>query len=95
MVVACLIVFVATLNPKQSWMLKRIQTAANPSSSYVAGKIGPRTDDPSYKQRYDAYYGALVKTYAENAYYIKVPALGFSYDINDLEYSPAPRSRLS
>jgi hypothetical protein len=83
LVVACVLAFAGYLNSLQSaWMLQRVQIASDPANQYVAQKLGtqPSLDDP----RYDALYGALVKSYVDNAMSVEVPFFGVSFDINDL-----------
>ena len=39
-----------------------------------------------YKSRYDATWGAVVKTYIDNAWVVRVPFFGFNFDINDIGF---------
>lgn len=83
LVVACVLAFAGFLNSlPTAWMQQRIHAAADPGGAYVAGKLGTAVapDDP----RYDALYGALVKSYVDNAMSIDVPFFGVAFDINDL-----------
>ncbi|HEX2269518.1 MAG TPA: hypothetical protein VHH35_08290 [Pyrinomonadaceae bacterium] len=84
LVVASVLAFVGFLNSfKYSWMLSRIKSLAAHDSQYVQDKLGfvpPNATDERYLQ----FYTAVVRSYVENAFTIKVPFFGFSFDVNDL-----------
>jgi hypothetical protein len=99
-VVASVLVFAGLLNSLQhSWMLQRLRTWNEMDSAYVRSKIGeppkrtvPMSSvDPAYEaalrgylDRYKEFYSALIRTYVDNSYVIRVPFFGFRVDANDL-----------
>ncbi|HEV3458255.1 MAG TPA: hypothetical protein VHG32_16975 [Thermoanaerobaculia bacterium] len=96
--VASVIVFAALINSLQhQWMLERLQALSDPQNPYVAKKIGPYPEPSKFKtpaalqaakenfyERYKLFYGAVAKTYVENALFTRAPLLGISVDANDL-----------
>jgi hypothetical protein len=94
MMVTCMFVFAGLLNSLQSqWMGERIrEIGRNPHGSYVQTNVGPTptSRDPkdaawvTYDQHVDAFYYHLVHAYIDNAFVIRVPVVGFTFDINDL-----------
>jgi hypothetical protein len=92
-VIASIIVFAGLLNSLQnSWLRERLRTSNDIYSKYVVSKIGdpPRNRSPNsideqrYEIRYKEFYSALVRTYVETSYVIRVPFFGFRVDVNDL-----------
>lgn len=91
-VVASVLLFAGLLNSLQnSWMHHRLQASNSIRSKYVAGKIGVAPDLPptdpewlAYQNRYKEFYSALIRTYVDSAYVIRVPFFGFRVDANDL-----------
>ena len=93
-VVASVLVFAGLLNSLQnSWLLERIQKIRSISGAgYLASKIGPSpkyVDPPSaeyrqYEIRYREFYSALVRTYVDTSYVVRVPFFGITVDANDL-----------
>lgn len=92
-VVASIIVFAGLLNSLQSsWLRERLRASNNLYSPYVVSKIGEPPADKTltslaakqYELRYQEFYSALVKTYVDSSYVIRVPFFGFRVDVNDL-----------
>jgi hypothetical protein len=84
LVVASVLAFVGFLNSfRYSWMLSRIKSLAHYDSQYVEGKLG-FVPTSATDERYLQFYTAVVRSYVENAFTIKVPFFGFSFDVNDL-----------
>jgi len=84
LVAASVLAFAGYLNSlKASWMLSRLQKISNPQSEYVKEKLGfvPSNEDD---KRYQEFYAAVSRAYVENAFTIRVPFFGFSFDVNDL-----------
>lgn len=99
LVVASALLLAALLNSLQNtWMLQRIHASADPFSPYVIAKIGPPpitsikdAHTPQalaamelYEMRYEKLYAALVESYTQNSYSVRVPFFGFTFDVNDL-----------
>ena len=91
LVVASVLVFSGLLNSLQhSWMLQRIHASNGMYTPYVVDKIGrpPDSRDPeamkAYQTRYQEFYSALMRTYVDSSYVIRVPFFGFRVDANDL-----------
>jgi len=91
MVIASVLVLAGLVNSLQnSWMLARIQASNSPTAPYVLSKIGPPPTNPTpnetvaYQNRYREFYSALVKTYVDTHYIVRVPVFGFTVDVNDL-----------
>jgi hypothetical protein len=96
--VASILAFTALLNSLQSqWMHRRMVLLADINGDYLKGKIGeyPRritySDEASYQHgimlyesRYKELYAAVERAYVENSFVVRVPFLGFAFDINDL-----------
>jgi len=90
-VIASVLVFAGLLNSLQnSWMMQRLHECNDMNSNYVTSKIGvrPQTNDrtiiAAYENRYKEFYAALMRTYVDNSYVIRVPFFGFRVDANDL-----------
>src|SRR6266446_1396671 len=82
------------------WMEYRLQLLSDINDPYTQGRIGNPPDpskfpqaekDPAYqravdlhRQKYLAFYSSFAKQHVENAYAIKVPFFGISFDVNDL-----------
>jgi hypothetical protein len=91
LVIASVLVFAGLVNSLQhSWMLARIHVSNDPTAPYVVSKIGPAPVSPTpteliaYQNRYREYYAALMKTYVDTHYIVRVPVFGFTVDANDL-----------
>jgi hypothetical protein len=92
MVIASVLVFAGLINSlHNSWMLARIQLSNDPDSKYVQSKIGkrpeagrPQHEIDAFARRYQEYYSALMKTYVDTSYVVRVPVFGFTVDANDL-----------
>jgi hypothetical protein len=98
LVIATVIVFAGLLNSQQTnWMHSRLLNLADEKGSYVESKLGkyPQrksfADDSSYRQatesyhqRYSGLWEAVARTYVDNSWVIRVPFLGFTFDVNDL-----------
>lgn len=92
MVIASVLVLAGLVNSLQhSWMLARIHVSNDPTSPYVVSKIGnpppagaSANDVIAYQNRYREYYGAMMKTYVDTHYIVRVPVFGFAIDANDL-----------
>jgi hypothetical protein len=71
-------------------MLARIKSTEDIHSGYVVSKIGVRPADDApeqlraYEARYQEYYAALMQTYVDTTYVVKVPVFGFTVDVNDI-----------
>lgn len=94
-VVASVLVFAGLINSLQnSWLLERIHASNDWTSPYVRTKIdAPWMDQQrratpeelsAYKKRYEEFYSALMRTYVDSTYIIRVPFFGFRVDANDL-----------
>ncbi|HEY0406603.1 MAG TPA: hypothetical protein VGC89_12805, partial [Pyrinomonadaceae bacterium] len=84
LVAASVLAFAGYLNSlKAGWMLSRLQKISNPQSEYVMDKLGYIPKDADDK-RYLEFYSAVSRAYVENAFTIRVPFFGFSFDVNDL-----------
>jgi hypothetical protein len=100
LVVATFLIFAAVLNSQQTnWMHGRIANLEKLDSVYTGLKVGNfpsrasyvRDEDYQtavalYKNRYDALWGAVVRTYIDNSWVVRVPFFGFSFDINDIGF---------
>jgi hypothetical protein len=98
LVVATVIVFAGLLNSQQTnWMHSRLLNLADERGTYVESKLGkypqrnsfPNDDSyrkaaESYHQRYVVFWEAVARTYVDNSWVIRVPFLGFTFDVNDL-----------
>jgi hypothetical protein len=98
LVITTVIVFAGLLNSQQSnWMHSRLARLADETGSYSQSKLGnyPKRnefpDDASFKQavtgydeRYKSLWDAVARTYVDNSWIIRVPFLGFTFDVNDL-----------
>lgn len=90
-VVASVLVFAGLINSLQnSWLMARVKASNEIDNPYVRGKIGepPKLRDgpewDRYKERYREFYSALMRTYVDSTYVIRVPFFGFRVDCNDL-----------
>lgn len=66
-----------------SWMLARVHDFRNPQAPYVESKLGYQPKDEN-DPRYQQFYTALARSYVENAFTVRVPFFGFTFDVNDL-----------
>jgi hypothetical protein len=82
------------------WMQKRMINLRDINGEYVASKLGPppSREDPRYKngnesfkhdmelyeQRYKDLCQAVERAYVDNSLVVRVPFLGFTFDVNDL-----------
>ncbi|MDX6404264.1 MAG: hypothetical protein QOH70_1719 [Blastocatellia bacterium] len=81
LLVASVLAFVGFLDSyKYGWMLERLHVISNPKADYVTEKLGTVPSDEQYKE----FYGAVIKSYVDNALTIRVPFFGFAFDVNDL-----------
>lgn len=71
-------------------MVQRIQATAvdkglaDPTNSYVATKFPRITDPNTFSDTKKEFYSALMKSYVDNTFTIKVPFFGITFDVNDL-----------
>jgi hypothetical protein len=100
LVVATFLIFAAVLNSQQTnWMHGRIANLEKLDSPYTGLKVGSFPTRASYqndedyqaaialyRSRYDALWGAVVRTYIDNSWVVRVPFFGFSFDINDIGF---------
>lgn len=98
MVIASVVVFAGLLNSIQSqWMHRRMVSLADINSSYTRSKLGPYPErvkfnseeeftdaKKRYESRYSEFCGAVERAYVDTSFTIRVPFLGFSFDVNDL-----------
>lgn len=98
LVVASILALTALLNSLQSqWMHRRMLRLADIHGSYTQSKLGPYpTKAPSqsdadyqhevkiYENRYVELVSAVEKAYVDTSFCVKVPFLGFTFDVNDL-----------
>jgi hypothetical protein len=91
LVIASVLVLAGLINSLQhSWMLARIKASNSPTAPYVVSKIGPPPTNPTenenvaYQNRYREFYAALMRTYVDTHYIVRVPVFGFTVDANDL-----------
>jgi hypothetical protein len=84
-VVASVLTFAGFLNSlEQNWMLQRVQASALPNSPYVKRKFPNISDPEIMKKDQEVFYSALVNSYVNNTYTIRVPFFGITFDVNDL-----------
>lgn len=84
LVAASVLAFAGFLNSlRASWMVSRIHKISNPQSEYVVEKLGYTPKDEK-DPRYEEFYTSVVKSYVDNAFTVRVPFFGFSFDVNDL-----------
>jgi hypothetical protein len=99
LVIASVLVLAGLLNSLQShWMLRRIvKLGEDIRGPYTESKLGPYPDEkkfPSgdnyrkavelYEQRYKDLCSAVARAYVDNSMVVRVPFLGFTFDVNDL-----------
>ena len=98
LVVASVLAFMALLNSLQSqWMHRRMLKIGKMRDSYVVSKLGdyPKQTDFSdersythevelYEHRYKELCAAVERAYVESSFVVRVPFLGFAFDVNDL-----------
>jgi hypothetical protein len=97
MVIASVVVFAGLLNSIQSqWMHRRMLNLADINSPYTKSKLGPyperlgKTEEEftDAKRRYESRYlelcAAVERAYVDTSFTIRVPFLGFSFDVNDM-----------
>jgi hypothetical protein len=96
--VASILAFAGLLNSLQSqWMLGRVQKLNDEKGDYAVSKLGQYPAETGYKRledykkaianyeyRYQQLCSAIERAYVENAMTIRVPVLGFAFDVNDL-----------
>lgn len=81
LVVACVLAFAGFLNSLGgSWMLSRVHSFSDPKSEYVVNKLG-FTPVSEQDDRYKEFYTAVVRAYVDNAFTIRVPFFGFTFDV--------------
>lgn len=99
LVVASIVVFAGWLNSLESqWMQERMLRLQNIEDPYVESYIGKYPEESKYhgdgaaymraktlyQDRYLELYSGMEKAYIDNFLVIKVPFLGFTFDVNDL-----------
>lgn len=98
MIIACVVVFAGLLNSVQSqWMHRRMLNLGDINGDYTRSKLGPYPDRGRFnnnddfvdaKRRYETRYAelceAVERAYVDTSFTIRVPFLGFSFDVNDL-----------
>jgi hypothetical protein len=96
LVIASVVVLAGWLNSLQThWMQKRMIMLQDMRGEYVASKLGPypeyKVDGETYKhetqlyeQRYKDLCAAVERAYVDNSLVVRVPFLGFTFDVNDL-----------
>jgi hypothetical protein len=96
--VASVLAFTALLNSLQSqWMHRRMLKLGDINGSYVASKLGAiperskysdeqiyNHDVTLYESRYKELCAAVERAYVESSFVVRVPFLGFAFDVNDL-----------
>lgn len=96
--VASVLAFMGLLNSIQSqWMHRRMLLLGDIHASYTASKLGPYPTEAAYKtsdeykhaieqyeRRYYELCAAVERAYVEGSFVIRVPFLGFTFDVNDL-----------
>lgn len=90
-VITSILTFAGFLNSLQvHWMVQRIQATANDKGlqdaqrSYVATKFPQIKDQTTFDNTKKEFYSALIKSYVDNTFTIKVPFFGITFDVNDL-----------
>jgi len=84
-VAASVLMLAGFLNSLQhNWMLQRVRALASPNSAYMRQKLPEITDENELKKHQEVFYAAIVKSYVENTYTIRVPFFGITFDVNDL-----------
>jgi hypothetical protein len=95
LVIATLLVFASVLDSQQTnWMHARLVHLRSINDDYTALKLGARptgTDSADiqeriYEDNYRGMWDAVYKTYVDNAWVVKVPFFGFTFDINDMGF---------
>jgi hypothetical protein len=100
LVIATFLIFAAVLNSQQkNWMHGRLANLEKIESPYTKAKLGSypsrnsysteeeyRSACELYRSRYDALWGAVIKTYIDNAWVVRVPFFGFSFDVDDIGF---------
>jgi hypothetical protein len=87
LVVASVLMFAGLLNSLQNhWMLKRLVATHATDSKYLAGKVPLQPEqEAQFRELFRGdFRQAMVKSYVENAFTIRVPFFGVSFDVNDL-----------
>ena len=90
-VITSILTLAGFLNSLQAhWMVQRIQKTVNDPGlterdrSYVATKFPLVTSPEAFESTKKEFYSALMKSYVDNTFTIKVPFFGITFDVNDL-----------
>ncbi len=98
LMVASILAFAGLLNSLQNqWMAERIERLGDPKGEYTQSWLGAYPAAKNYKspedyskavdlyeKRYLDFCNSIQKAYVDNSLTIRVPVLGFSFDVNDL-----------
>lgn len=89
LVVTCILVFAGLLNSLDSnWMLQRIRSVVNNPEVYLKEKLHDSTQtnftSEEIKKLQPIVSTALIRSYVNSNYTIKVPFFGVTFDVNDL-----------
>jgi hypothetical protein len=101
LVIVTILMSIGMLNSLyHSWAGARVLASADPYGEYVTDNIGPVPTSAlqrqhmaehiearrKYDERYHEFYSAIVKSYVDTGFAIRVPFFGLAIDVNDLGF---------
>ena len=101
LVALSVVMFIGMLNSlAHSWAGARLLASRDSHGSYVINNIGPPPDvklakrDPdtykraldAHEERYRQFYAALMRSYVETGFAVRVPFFGVAIDVNDIGF---------